>query len=494
MSTKRKKTTSASTTQKLKSVAEWLLAAWSLPGSVPVPRLALANQDKGKTAVKQFHRPIRCNWSLPNSQPTYEFLPPGELMIVISPKITRVARVYNRNKGGSLVQYVGIQGANGTANLRVVNHWVDLDWMIPQGAQLEAYDNKHFVTRTKAGEASFYWDGNSASGGAGNSQLSYTNTVGASAQDVAQGATVYLMQWVDNHWVAVYAALFGLGATSVNMGIGESGHYGIFLNGFTPQTEAGSINIICKTNGAVMQTYTIEQLDTHTTVIDEYRVSGNAGRLTDIVAPLNAEGAVVGVELFGSEGWLDYLNQAQNNSGQSVYDLIADAKGAEEPQPLIRGKYGINKVRDRSMIRIFDNNIPNNITEHCLEPFDDEYCYVFAAFTQADSSGNALGADGLFTLNTDIEYVTQDLWSYTEAAKIDPVTVMQTQFKFNTFPSGGDNPGHWSKFLKIIAGATAVSAPLAAFIPLVGPGIAAGLGVASFASGTAGTLLAEKGY
>ncbi|MGA2426547.1 MAG: hypothetical protein ABSG07_21300, partial [Terriglobales bacterium] len=60
---------------------------------------------------------------------------------------------------------------------------------------------------------------------------------------------------------------------------------------------------------------------------------------------------------------------------------------------------------------------------------------------------------------------------------------------FNAFPTGADNPSHWNTFLKIISGAAAASAPLAAFIPIVGPGVAAGLGLASFAAGTAANFV-----
>ena len=498
MQSKQKRTKAELTTTKLKSVVEWLLASWTLPGSVPVPRLSLANQDKGKTAVQQFHRPLRLNWTTPNPKgPTYELVPAGEMLVVLDPKIGHIIRFMNRNGTGLAVAYEGIQASTAASLiLNWVGDFLDFDFFQPYSAtQFAAYGNYALADRAPTGEAMFYMDATPASGLAGDSTISVSWTIPASAEDVAQGATVALMQWQDGRWVVValyFVLLVGTGATTFYPM--ESGKYGIAFRDFTEETKSGGAYVAFSTITAVMETYPIQQLDLHSGFIDEYRINGNSVRVTDIVAPLSAEGAVVGCEIFGSDSWLDYLQAVENGTESSIYDSIADVEGAEEPHALIRGKYGYNKIRDRNFRKCFDNNYDPGIagytTVQAGDKVDDEYTYCIAAFTQAtDSAGDAPGADALLTVNTDLEYITRDLWTNTERAQIDPVTVMQTQFKFNAFPTGADNPSHWNTFLKIISGAAAASAPLAAFIPIVGPGVAAGLGLASFAAGTAANFV-----
>ncbi len=494
MPPKRKKQTE-STGRKLKSVEEWLLASWTLPGSVPVPRISLANKDPGPTSVDQFKRSLRHNWSAPHPNgATWELLPQGETLIVLTPRIGRICRKYNRNSAFGIAVYNFIRAASSSSTL---TEWrpggfLDFDWLQPDGTStFQAYDDHALAVRDANKRSMFYWDGTAASANAASKAVGlsavYISFNGTTSSGDATGAQIELWQYTNNEWQLFSETAIVAATQSYNLKIPHSGYWAVAVPGLTPATRNAGAVMQAFTGSAVMQTYGIEQLFQNATDIDLIRVNGNSGRLTDIVAPLNAEGATTGTEIVG-EDWLDYLQDCIAGTSTSIYDAIADVRGAEEPHALIRGKYGYNKVRNRNMLRVFDVAFEDASIEYVGDPaLVEDFTYVIVAFSAA-TSGTAAGADALLTLNTSVEFSGRNKWNTAVPSNIDPVTVELAQFKLNAAPTGADNPGHIATFLGWIGSAVAGAAPFLAAIPAVGPiaaGVAGAAGVGAAALGAA---------
>jgi hypothetical protein len=282
-----------------------------------------------------------------------------------------------------------------------------------------------------------------------------------------------------SRYATAHASAFTAASGALTFVIEQPGIYGISYPG-CDDPSAGNLlgadnSVTFRGDCAVMQTFAIEQLFQNATDIDKILVGGNSIKMTDITAPLNAEGACVGAELFGSTTWIDYL-RAAGNGATSIFDLIADVKGAEQPHALVKGKSGYNKVRDRRMKNPFTIDYTQSKVMNAGSEMDDEYTYVIAAFSQV-TGGVAVGADCILTGETDIEFCGRNKWNDAELPAISPLIVMDAQFKLNSAPTGGDNPNWFTKALSWIGGALMASSPFLAAIPAVGTIGAAAAGI-----------------
>lgn len=195
---------------KLKSLDQYLLAAWMMPGSVPPPRVALANEDNGKSSVDHFQRIHRLNWSTPSGE-DYQLLDPSEMLIVISPKADQICRYLNPNPSHTFFSYdlIAAQGIDGGAASTAYfpfdeDMWLMFDWLEPTNETvypLLAYDD-HPLAQICHKKPGFYLDATLSTG-----TTIYVNA-GAYANitaDESDNGVVILWQWSDGKWIE-YAA------------------------------------------------------------------------------------------------------------------------------------------------------------------------------------------------------------------------------------------------------------------------------------------------
>jgi len=429
----------------------------------------------------------RLNWSQVGSSP---LLDPSEMYVVISPKATQCLRIYNPNKNDDRFLY-NLRDAQETSpgllkNFLLANSgMIDFDWATPDTTSaVSAYDDHQICMRDTAGAPMFYMDNNGAAIGQG-INVDFVSTV--TAADVTANASVELWTFHDNAWEIVDSIPLVAGTQGYTFQPTISGFYNVAFPGLPKHLRNAGVLVNFANDCGFMQTFNIEQLFANATDVDEIRINGNSVKITDIAAPLNAEGAIVGCELFGSNTWLDYLQDINLGTSTSIFDAIADVRGAETAHALIKGKSGYNKVRNRNFRKNFDIDFENSLVEFAQEEVDDEYTYVIAAFSQT-AGGVAAGADCLLTNITDIEFIGRNKWNDTDTANIGPLQVEDAQFRLNSAPTGGDNPNWFSTALSWIGGALTAAAPFLGVIPAIGIPIAGGIGAAGIALQLGGAI------
>lgn len=232
---------------------------------------------------------------------------------------------------------------------------------------------------------------------------------------------------------------------------------------------AGAVNVTQSTTSSILQHLAVEQFFQNSNYVAECRVLAHAVRMTDIAAPLNAEGYIAIAELDQPGEWYEIFTQGvgQNSLGA----IIADYDDAYADK-LITGGYTYCKPSSRTawdmqqfVYSSFESNIVYDAAYMSANPNAWKIIVAYTLNT-GNNAASGLGADAMLTFSTHIEYVTPNKWIGKDRSRFSREQWGNALEKLKWAPDATENEFHWSDLIKWVGTAAQIAAPILAATPL----------------------------
>lgn len=306
--------------------------------------------------------------------------------------------------------------------------------------------------------------------------------------------TVY--RWHAGNWDVEADFLFTVPNTTTNLvtvPIVQSGYYSATVDMSGVATSYASSFIVFHTtrNPTTWAHLPAANVANNLVNVDEYRVSGLAVLYQNQASVLNQQGNLLLMQINGNVAWYDGLANGPlgGTNGQLYLTLfnMRDAKSKllaeggyiwRKPKSSVEFDFK-NEVQRVSLYGWYANSA---VTELNVSPgintcaqacwsLDNKEDYLALA-----ASSNQLSAgDGIISVGMGVEYNTENTWIPTEIPRIPKQLYELGVSLLKDEPQVTSNFSHWPELLDSLSAAATTLAPVAQFIPAVGPAISAGL-------------------
>lgn len=387
-------------------------------------------------------------------------LKPGEQFVAIrGDNPLCAALVSDPNPTGQTCTYDWTDG--GSTSLYVQNGgFLHVSWAVPHAGSVYKPHGPQLFAEEHDG-VRFVW-GDGTAGSANTITVTTVNPAATSGKVVLWRLNAYDPQIVSSLPLTS-------GTTAYVFTPGFSDAFAVQFVGTPTAAIAGAVTVNQSTTSSILAHLPVEQFFQNSNYVAEARVIAHSVRMTDIAAPLNAEGYIAIAELDQPGEWYEIFIQGAGQN--SLGAIVADYDDAYADK-LITGGYTYCKPSSRTawdmqqfVYSSFESNVVYDAAYMSANPNSWKVIVAYTLNT-GNNAASGLGADAMLTFATHIEFTSPNKWVSKDKSRFSREQWANALEKLKWAPDATENEFHWSDIIKWVGTAAQVAAPILAATPL----------------------------